>query len=54
MQNDLQYFQRRIAEEAAKEQSEEQPSVRAVHHELGVLYRQRLEAMQASSAIDGN
>lgn len=44
IENNLDRYRRRIAEEEAKAQCPENRSVRHVHEQLAALYRERLES----------
>ena len=53
MDKDLSYYQLRLAEEQAAEQSAMNPAVRAAHHELARGYQEQIAALEAQSQVTG-
>jgi hypothetical protein len=51
MEKDLTYYQQRLAEEQAAEQSARHPPVRAAHHELALGYEEQIAALEARSPL---
>jgi hypothetical protein len=51
MEKDLNYYQHRLAEEQAAEQSAQHPAVRAAHHELARGYKEQIAALEARSPL---
>ena len=51
MEKDLTYYQHRLAEEQAAEQSAQHPAVRAAHHELVRGYKEQIAALEARSPL---
>jgi hypothetical protein len=53
MEKNLTYYQQRLAEEQAAEQSAMHPAVRAAHHELARGYEEQIAALEAQSHVTG-